>query len=89
MFPILGSGIFRVNVPWDFVEPARAQAMRNHSQTLELLAARGGLSFYELLCALEGRGLWDNKKSNEESQLEVQNRLRAFMASCEQNGGGE
>lgn len=40
------------SVPWSFVEPAREQAMDNHSQTLERLAERGGLSPIELYGAL-------------------------------------
>jgi hypothetical protein len=39
------------SVPWDFVEPFRAQALRNHSQTLERLAARGGLAPEEIHAA--------------------------------------
>lgn len=45
-------------VPWWFVEPARARAKRNHDQTLEELARRGGLSPQELWCALHGHGLF-------------------------------
>ena len=45
-------------VPWEFVEPAREQAMRNHDQTLERLAERGGLAPGELRCALDGKDLW-------------------------------
>lgn len=30
-------------VPWSAVEPHRGQAFRNHGQTLEQLAGRGGL----------------------------------------------
>lgn len=46
------------SVPWDLVEPGRDQAMRNHDQTLERLAERGGLAPCELRCALEGKKLW-------------------------------
>jgi len=35
-------------VPWELVAPHEAQAQRNHSQTLERLAQRGGLSVREL-----------------------------------------
>lgn len=37
------------SVPWEILEPHRAQAMTNHGQTLERLAERGGLSPEELL----------------------------------------
>ena len=36
------------SVPWSVVEPHSRQAMRNHDQTLERLAERGGLSPVEL-----------------------------------------
>jgi hypothetical protein len=45
------------SVPWKLVEPHRAQAMKNHSQTLERLAERGGLGPEELRAVVEGRGL--------------------------------
>jgi hypothetical protein len=44
------------SVPWDAVEPHRAQAQRNHYQTLERLAQRGGLSWSELLAVLQDQG---------------------------------
>lgn len=60
-FPILLTGSLRRTpnirtiVEWDFVWPHRMQAMKNHTQTLERLAERGGLSFSELLAVLEDR----------------------------------
>ena len=45
-------------IPWGIVEPGREQAMRNHDQTLERLAERGGLTPGELRCAIEGKKLW-------------------------------
>ena len=44
-------------VPWALVEPCRVRAQKNHSQTLERLAERGGLSPAELRCALENKEL--------------------------------
>lgn len=55
-FPIHGDNICR-SVPWDCVEPHREQIERNHGQTLEQLAQRGGLDFGELACAMAGRRL--------------------------------
>jgi len=40
------------SVPWAMVAPHEAQAKRNHDQTLEELARRGGLSPRELLAVL-------------------------------------
>lgn len=49
-FPILNSG--GQSVPWDAVEPHSEQALKNHAQTLERLAERGGLSWKELYYVL-------------------------------------
>lgn len=51
------------SLPWSIVEPWRAQAERNHSQTLEVLHGRGGLAPEELWLAAHGlglRGLWSS-----------------------------
>jgi hypothetical protein len=42
-------------VPWDLVAPHEAQALRNHHQTLDKLADRGGLDPIELLDVLQDR----------------------------------
>jgi len=47
-----------LSVPWEFIEPGRAQAQDNHDQTLERLAQRGGLCAGEMRCALEGKRLF-------------------------------
>lgn len=49
-FPILNSG--GQSVPWEAVEAHREQAVKNHGQTLECLAERGGLSWKELYYVL-------------------------------------
>lgn len=49
------------DVPWEFVEKFRAQAERNHDQTLERLAERGGLSPEEMWLAAHGHGLFKVK----------------------------
>lgn len=46
MFPILHDPIVRA-VPWAAIQPHEAQAQRNHSQSLERLAERGGLDVAE------------------------------------------
>lgn len=35
-------------IPWEVMEIVRAEAASEHSQTLEELAARGGLAWYEI-----------------------------------------
>jgi hypothetical protein len=43
------------SVPWSLVVEHEAQAKANHSQSLERLAERGGLSPCELVAVLENR----------------------------------
>ena len=43
------------SVPWSVLTPHEQQAMRNHGQSLECLAARGGLGLDELVAVLEDR----------------------------------
>ncbi len=42
------------DVPWEFAETFREQAMHNHGQTLERLAERGGLAPEEMWHAAKG-----------------------------------
>lgn len=51
-FPVLGERGF--SIPWSIVAPHAGQAHRNHGQTLERLAERGGLSWGELWMVLNG-----------------------------------
>lgn len=55
MFPILGSDIIKA-IPWAVLEPHSRQAERNHSQTLERLAERGGLGVDEACGIIDGVG---------------------------------
>jgi len=43
------------SVPWEFIAPHEAQARRNHAQTLQRLAERGGLSAKEMLAVVTGQ----------------------------------
>ncbi len=47
-YPIIGT-IPQEYIPWDILVPHEKQALRNHGQTLELLAKRGGLDWNEVL----------------------------------------
>jgi len=40
------------DVPWEFVAEHERQALSNHSQTVNRLAERGGLSLWELWCVV-------------------------------------
>ena len=46
------------NVPWAFAEKFRGQAEKNHDQTLERLAERGGLDPTEMYLAAHGMRLF-------------------------------
>ena len=54
-FPVLDDE--RYSVPWESIAGFEAQAWRNHGQTLETLASRGGLSSCELVALITG-GRW-------------------------------
>ena len=49
-FPILKSN--GATIPWESIAPHEEQALRNHGQSLEKLASRGGLSWCEALAVL-------------------------------------
>lgn len=60
MFPILigyegTAGPCPRSIPWDVIAPYGGQAEVNHSQTLERLAERGGLSPVEAWLVMNGR----------------------------------
>lgn len=42
-------------IPWEIIALHEEQAIKNHYQTLDVLAKRGGLSFEEVLAVLEDR----------------------------------
>jgi hypothetical protein len=44
-------------IPWSIIAPFEYQAKRNHDQSLERLAERGGLSSREALCVLNSQSL--------------------------------
>lgn len=58
-FPVLDAGF---SVPWRLVAPFEAQAERNHNQTLQRLAERGGLDPVELWAVMHGMGWKDRSK---------------------------
>lgn len=51
MYPIQGGP----DIPWHIIAPHRSQAERNHGQTIEGLARRGGLDPTEAVAVLEDR----------------------------------
>ena len=51
-YPIIGTNP-QEYIPWDMLASHEAQALRNHCQTLERLAERGGLAWIEVISILE------------------------------------
>lgn len=77
-FPIMGSKDLK-SVPWWLAESARAQLNRNHGQTVERLAERGGLCLQELAGALTCRSWSRLSEITERQSLAVINhRLTAW-----------
>ncbi len=68
LFPVLQPGYrqgepgvcYPKSIPWALIEPYAQQAMRNHDQTLERLAERGGLCVQEIAWLLENTS-WKNR----------------------------
>jgi len=56
-------------VRWEVAELFRRHAERNHHQTLERLAERGGLSPFEAACALAGSDLFNGIKPDQRTAL--------------------
>lgn len=51
-FPILNSNP-KEYIPWEIIQKHEKQALKNHGgESLEILAKRGGLSWYEAQCVL-------------------------------------
>ena len=61
----------RTSVPWALLAPHERQAMRNHSQSLERLADRGGLGPDEMLAILHGEAWKPMTEADADAQLEA------------------
>jgi DNA-binding PadR family transcriptional regulator len=88
-FPVLRAGVkypgVPTSVPWSLLEPHGRMAELNHSQTLEKLASRGGLSPDEIVSIVKDvryeeywRGFTKEKKI-EESAKQLNALLAAIM----------
>lgn len=61
-YPIIQYSIYKRDLgirslPFDFVSLYRKRIETNHGQTLERLAERGGLCWYEVLCGINDEKL--------------------------------
>lgn len=79
-FPIMFSERSRINesasIPWEVIAPHEQQALKNHGQTLERLAQRGGLSYGEAYAVLNDRE-W-KRLDEKECELAVLRIVRDF-----------
>ena len=71
------------DVPWAMLAPHYSQAEHNHAQSLQRLAARGGLDPVEMLCVLDGTD-WEgrNAQYNDPAYAvaELQRRVASWAA---------
>ncbi len=75
-FPIM-DGKHRAGIPWRVIAPHAAQAERNHGQSLERLAERGGLCWAEAWGVLTGVP-WHQLPRRQEDRCKA-----AVLAICE------
>ncbi len=79
VMPIMGSTLLS-EIPFAMLVPHEQQALANHSQTLERLAQRGGLSHSEAIDILEGRR-WGSAKHCIENERYLINLVRQWRAA--------
>lgn len=88
LFPILASagGYGRQpapprTLPWEMIATHEPQALRNHGQTIERLAERGGLSHKEALAVIEGKDFYDLPETAAEAAAKLLVLVDRFNAS--------
>ena len=80
MFPIMGGD----DIPWAVIAPHADRAKRNHGQTLERLAERGGLSSVEALWVIRDQS-WNATLPTEDDANKLAEIVRA--AQRQENDG--
>jgi|SRR5579859_868602 len=58
------------SVPWELVKDHEKQAQSNHSQSLDRLAERGGLSPKELWCVVHDKKYYESRNITEAMAIE-------------------
>lgn len=76
--PIMGATLLS-EIPWGVIAPHEEQAQRNHGQSLDRLASRGGLAASEAIDIIEGRP-WNSAKVCIENERYLINLVRAWRA---------
>ena len=85
-FPIMHDAEIK-SVPWEVMQPHELQALRNHSQSLERLASRGGVTPEEAVAIIEGRP-WKRMPFTEARDM-LMGHVRKAMATINFRGPGE
>lgn len=76
--PIMGSALMS-EIPFGLITPYEQQAQKNHGQSLERLAQRGGLSSCEAIDIIEGRK-WGSSKHCIENDHYLINLVRSWRS---------
>ena len=71
-----------ITIPWAMMAPHEAQAAKNHLQSLETLARRGGLGRCEACAVLEDRE-W-RKMTDGEADAKLAEHVRSFLANTQE-----
>jgi hypothetical protein len=79
VMPIMG-GTICSEVPFAMLVPHEAQALKNHGQSLERLAQRGGLGHSEAIDILEGRK-WGSALPCLDNERHLINKVREWRAA--------
>lgn len=77
--PIMGATLLS-EIPFAFIAPHETQAQRNHGQSLERLAQRGGLAAPEALDIIEGRP-WASSMNCIENERYLINLVRKWRTA--------
>ena len=84
VMPIMGATLLS-EIPWDMIAPHEAQAQRNHGQSLERLAQRGGLGASEAIDIMRGAS-WGSAKPCLANEQYLINLVRAWRAGRREGG---
>ncbi len=71
IMPIMGATLMS-EIPFAMIAPHEAQAQRNHGQSLNRLAERGGLAVSEAIDIMRGKGWGDSKGLHRERAVSDQ-----------------
>ncbi|QQB32791.1 hypothetical protein I6I07_19285 [Achromobacter deleyi] len=82
--PIMGA-ILLSEIPFAMIQPHEAQALRNHGQTLERLAQRGGLPASEAVAIMKGLR-WRAVKTGVPTEHYLINMVRDWRAAQPRQG---